>query len=156
MKAGQLMKQRVMTCDASDSLEAAARIMWENDCGCVPVRDSDGRVGGMITDRDVCMAAYLQGGPLRTLYVGSAMARGVHSCTPESTIAECEAIMRQHQVRRLPVVDGDGRLVGILSMSDIGREARHETGHKKGEVTLTQVGETLKAVSMPRRTASAA
>src|SRR5262245_17635028 len=150
MKVGRLMKSPVVSCKPNDSLEIAARLMWDNDFGCVPVCDSDGGLVGMITDRDVCMAAYLQGGPLRTLYVGSAMAREVHSCRPDDTIADGEAIMRAKQVRRLPVVDGDGRLVGILSLSDLGQQAREEARSKKGAVTLAQVGETLQAVSTPR------
>jgi CBS domain-containing protein len=151
MEVHQLMKHPVVSCEQNDTLETAARIMWENDCGCVPVRDGEGRLVGMITDRDVCMAAYLQGGPLRTLYVGSAMSRDVFSVRPDSTVAECQAIMRAQQVRRLPVVDDAGRLVGILSLNDVVRSADVDSSRKKGEVTLAGVGKTLQSVSQPRR-----
>jgi CBS domain-containing protein len=151
MKVSQIMKHAVRCCDPNDSLEIAARLMWENDCGCVPVRDSDGRVIGMITDRDVCMAALFQGGTLRSLKVSSAMAKQVLTCGLDDTIATAEAIMREHQVRRLPVVDGDGHLAGIISLNDIALEAGHEAGRRrKKEVSFAEVGETLQGVCKPR------
>ena len=151
MNVGQIMKRPVWSCYADDSLNAAAEIMWDNDCGCVPVTDAEGRLAGMITDRDVCMAAYLQGGPLRALRVYSAMAKEVFSCRPETTTAEAEAIMREHRIRRLPVVDGETRLVGILSLSDIANEAGRAAGRKKKDVGFAEVGATLGAVCEPRR-----
>lgn len=144
------------TCNPSDSLETAARIMWDNDCGCVPVRDFAGHLVGMITDRDICMAAYLQGGTLRTMYVGSAMSREVFTCRPDNTVAECQEIMRAHQVRRLPVVDGDGQLVGIVSLNDVVRTAATGPPKKKGQVRPGDVEETLRWVSKPRLQLSAA
>jgi CBS domain-containing protein len=149
MKVSQLMKQGVCSCNLNDSLNAAAQIMWEHDCGCVPVKDSEGRVVGVITDRDISMAAYLQGGPLRALQVSSSMGKGIFTCRPDDTIAQAEATMREHQVRRLPVVDGDGKLVGILSLNDIAIEAGHETERKKKEVTFAEAGQTLQAVCKP-------
>ena len=138
MKVSQLMKQAVWSCRPEDSLNAAAEIMWDNDCGCIPVCDADGRLAGMITDRDVCMAAYLQGGTLRALRVYSAMAKEVFSCRPDDTTAKAEATMRQHRIRRLPVVDDDGRLVGFLSLSDIAKKAEHMAGRKNKEVTFAR------------------
>jgi len=123
MKVSQVMQRPAQSCDANQTLDVAARIMWENDCGSVPVTDSAGRLVGILTDRDICMAAYLQGGPLHTLYVGSAMAPRVFSCMPDDSIAECHAIMREQQVHRLPVVDKDGALVGMLSLHDLVRDA---------------------------------
>ena len=73
MKVEQLMSRDVKTCQATEMLNRAAQLMWENDCGCVPVVDEDGRAVGMITDRDVCMAAYTQGRLLDALPVASAM-----------------------------------------------------------------------------------
>jgi CBS domain-containing protein len=143
------------TCSPSDSLETAARIMWDNDCGCVPVSDFAGHLVGMITDRDICMAAYLQGGTLRTMYVGSAMSREAFTCRPENTIAECQEIMRAHQVRRLPVIDGDGQLVGIVSLNDLVRAAATVPPKKNGQVRPGDVEETLRWVSRPRMQSAA-
>ena len=119
MKVEQLMSRDVKTCQATEMLNRAAQLMWENDCGCVPVVDEDGRAVGMITDRDVCMAAYTQGRPLDALPVASAMARDLRSCHATDTIVEAESIMRAAQVRRLPVVDPEGTLLGIVSRRDL-------------------------------------
>src|SRR5262245_52107889 len=115
MKVEQLMSRTVKRCLATETLNRAAQLMWESDCGCVPVVDDDGRAVGMITDRDVCMAAYTQGAPLASIGVASAMAHDLRSCRGSDTIVEAESIMRAAQVRRLPVVDAEGRVVGLLS-----------------------------------------
>ena len=151
MNVGQLMKRPVWFCHPGDSLNAAAEIMWDNDCGCVPVTDTDGGLVGMITDRDVSMCAYLQGGTLRELSVFMAMSKEVFRCRPEDTTEKARAIMREHRVRRLPVVDGEGRLLGILSLSDIAGEAARAAVGKRKETSFAEVGETLEAVSKPRR-----
>ena len=151
MKVEQVMNRNVKTCLANDTLNRAAQLMWENDCGCVPVVDDDGRAVGMITDRDVCMAAYTQGGMLSHLRVGSAMAREVRSCRPMDTVAEAESIMRAAQVRRLPVVDAERHIVGLLSLNDIAREVARERGASgKPELGSEDVAETLGAICIPR------
>ena len=124
MNVGQVMTRMVCSCQRSDSLNRAAQIMWENDCGCVPVEDADGKAIAMITDRDICMAAYTQGLPLTQISVGSAASRTLHCVVESDTLARAELLMQRHRIRRLPVVDGDGRPVGILSMNDLARHVR--------------------------------
>jgi CBS domain-containing protein len=126
MKVGDLMTRDVGTCLASDSLNDVARIMWERDCGCVPVVDEGGTVVGMITDRDVCMAAYTQGRRLMYMTVGSAVSKHVVTIGESESLQRAEELMRDAQVRRLPVVDSARRLVGLLSLSDL---ARHVPEH---------------------------
>jgi CBS domain-containing protein len=153
MRVEQIMTRTVRTCAPDDSLSTAARIMWEGDCGCVPVVEQEGdgaRVVGMITDRDICMAGYTQGRPLSAIRVDSAMARRVHSCRPTDSIPEALNILRTHQVRRLPVVDNGDHLVGMLSLADAAREAVREHGRKGREVTDTRIGEVLEAICVPR------
>ena len=77
MNVGELMSRDVRTCATSDSLNDAARIMWEADCGCAPVVEADGTVVGMITDRDICMAAYTQGRRLMQMTVESTASKNV-------------------------------------------------------------------------------
>jgi CBS domain-containing protein len=153
MRVEQLMTRDVRACRPSDRVAAAARIMWERDCGCVPVVDSGdggGRVIGMITDRDICMAAYFQDRPLSAIRVESAMAKRVHCCRPTDTIGEALNLLQQHQLHRLPVVDNEGHLVGMLSLADAAREAAREHGRRAREVSDTRIGEVLEAVSAPR------
>lgn len=121
MKAQQWMNRNVRTCRPESSMNDAARLMWEGDCGILPVVGEDGRVLGTITDRDMCMSAYLSGKALRELRVAEAMAHEVFSCRPEDTLEDVIRVMADHQVRRLPVLDAQGALVGILSLNDLVR-----------------------------------
>lgn len=151
MKVEELMTTEVGSCRPYDAADEAARIMWEQDCGAAPVVDQDGRVVAVLTDRDICMAAFTQGRALADIRVSSAMSRGLWSCRPEDDVKHAEKTMRAHQVRRLPVVDAEGRLVGILSLSDLAREAMSakRSRAKKKEVAVSDVGETLGAISTP-------
>src|SRR5689334_1101420 len=82
----KLMKESPCTCSPDDSLERAAQLMWELDCGAVPVVAADGSVAGIITDRDICMAAYTRGQTLRAMSVESTMSKSVISCSPEDSV----------------------------------------------------------------------
>lgn len=146
------MHKDVKTCSASDSLARAAQIMSENDVGVVPVTDPKGRVVAVITDRDICMAAYTQGKPLRDLRVSVASSRKLFAVHPGDTLERAEQQMREHQVRRLPVTDGDGRIAGILSLNDL---ARHSS-RRFGGVSASDVANTLQAICASAPAASAA
>jgi len=117
----QLMTGSPRTCGPADTLHDAARIMWDSDCGCVPVVDADGRVVAMITDRDICMAAYTQGKPLGEIPVSSAASRSLVAAREGDTLQTALDAMRHARVRRLPVIDAGGRPVGVLSWSDLVR-----------------------------------
>ena len=124
------MTKDVKTCRPQESLNTAAQIFWDCDCGCVPVVDDSRQVIGMLTDRDACMAAYTQGKLLREIPVSAAMNKSVHSCKPNDTIASAENLMKEKQIRRLPVIDNDGNIVGILSLNDV-VERRHRNGRRR-------------------------
>ena len=149
MNVEKIMTRSVMTCSPEDTLDRAAGLMWEHDCGCVPVTDADGRVLAMLTDRDVCMAAYTQGRALGEIRVRAAMSESCFAVSPRDPIVAAERVMREHQVRRLPVVS-DGRLVGLVSLTDITCEAARESDNNQSEVTLDEVAVTLSAVCQPR------
>jgi CBS domain-containing protein len=152
LRVGDLMQTEVRSCTPADALAEAARIMWERDCGCVPVvaQDGSGRAVGMITDRDVCMAAWTRGQPLSRIPVGEVMASRLTVCRPEDDVAEAEALMRTAQVRRLPVVDGAGHLRGILSLADLAEAAAGAHGVPAGAVGPGELGVVLEAVCRPR------
>jgi CBS domain-containing protein len=118
------MTRSVVTCKADDSLNRAAQVMWEADCGAVPIVADDGRLLGMITDRDICMAAYTQGLPLSDLCVRSVMSTALHSCKAGDSLRSLMDTMAKYQVRRVPVVDEGGKLVGIVSLADVARLAQ--------------------------------
>lgn len=123
MKIRQVMTKSVKTCSPNDDLNVAADVMWKNDCGCVPILDADAKVVGMLTDRDIAMAAYTQGRPLAQIPVPTAMATHVLVCRADDEIDVAERLMRENQIRRLPVVDAEGHLNGIVSLNDIARLA---------------------------------
>jgi CBS-domain-containing membrane protein len=113
------MTRDVRACEIQDSLNAAARIMWDHDCGCVPVVDAHGKLVGIVTDRDICMAAYTQGVPLEAIPVERVMSPKVISCARGDDLDTAHRLMRTHEIHRIPVVDTRGRPIGILSLSDI-------------------------------------
>lgn len=150
MKIEDVMTRSVQACAPNDTLATAAQIMWENDCGAVPVVDKDGKLLGIITDRDLAMAAHLQNVALRESRVASAMARDVKSCSPQATPAAVQALMQQHKIRRVPVVDADRRLVGMVSLGDLAYAMSSQQTLGGDGMTWTSLAHTLAAVSTPR------
>ncbi|MFT3923922.1 MAG: CBS domain-containing protein [Myxococcales bacterium] len=113
------MSSKPRTCTSKQTASDAARTMWECDIGSMPVVDDDEVPVGMVTDRDVCMAAYIQGRSLNAIPILDVMSPEVYTCLDSDTVASAERTMRAWQVRRLPVVDDNGRLVGVLSLNDV-------------------------------------
>lgn len=150
MKIEEIMTRDVRTCTPNDSLATAAQIMWENDCGAVPVVDRDGKIVGIITDRDLAMAAQLQGVALRESRVASAMARDIKTASPQDTPATLQALMQQHKIRRVPVVDAEKRLVGMVSLGDLAYVMSSQQTLGGDGMTWTAIAHTLAAVSAPR------
>jgi CBS domain-containing protein len=155
MNVGQLMSRQIRTCRPEDSLNAAAQIMWEEDCGCVPVVQGDDRAHyrlvGIVTDRDVCMAAYTQGKPLGAIPVTSVMQRDLATCVSTDPIGVALGILRTRQLRRLPVVAGDSELVGLLSLADLARESKREESQlDQPAVTVAAIGDTVAVISETR------
>jgi CBS domain-containing protein len=146
MKIKQVMNRPAVTCPSNSTMDNAARLMWEFDCGVIPVVDAEGRLEGILTDRDICMAAYTQGQPLWSILVSSAMARQVVAAHEEDAIETVEGLMRDHQLRRLPVIDDEHRPIGMVSLNDLARLAAHA---KRSGVDRELV-QTLAAICQPR------
>jgi len=155
MNVSQLMCRNVVTCGPTDSLEDAAHKMWEQDLGCLPVVDDENRVIGVLTDRDACMAAYTQGHSLKEIEVQTAMARHVFTRRPTDRLQDVEAIMRAHKVRRVPIVDGNGCLVGMVSLNDLAREAASERRRRTPDIPDSEIVTTIAIIGEPRRTPKA-
>ncbi len=151
MNVSEMMTRGVRTCCPDDSLNSVAQLMWKNDCGCVPVVDAEGKAIGMITDRDICMAAYTQGQPLGNMRVASAASRVIMTMRENESLDAAEALMQQHKIRRIPVVDADGKPVGIVSMNDLARHA-HRGGHHHDGLSPESIVRTLAAVCQPSAT----
>ena len=150
MHIAQVMTTDTVACRHGDTLADAARLMWERDVGCVPVIDERDRVIGIVTDRDICMAAFVQWVHLSESFVATAMSQRVCTCSPDDEIGHAAEIMRKNQVRRLPVVDAAGVPVGLISLGDIARYVRLHTPRGTSNLSEAQVNEALVAVCEPR------
>jgi CBS domain-containing protein len=148
MQVEHLMTKQVKSCSPDDTLERAAQLMWEGDCGCLPVCAGNGinRAVGVITDRDICMSALFQGKPLRELRVSGAMAKQLLACKARDALSTAENTMRQARIRRLPVIDDQGALIGIIALADLAREAVRAHGATNKTITEAHVGDTLAAI----------
>lgn len=152
MKVKQLMTTNVACVRKSDPSSVAAQIMWDCDCGSVPVKEDDSeRVVGMITDRDICIATWSRDCAPSAIFVSDAASRELYACSPEASIASVQELMSSKQVRRLPVLDKDGQLVGIISLADIVTEGPNEsTRTAASELGPAEVASTLRTICQPR------
>lgn len=146
MKVKELMTPDVKYCTLDTNLAAAAKIMWEGDCGAVPVTDESGRVVGMITDRDICIAGATRSRTEGEIPVQDVISKAVYTCTPGDDVRAALDTMRTRKVRRLPVVAPDGRLAGILSIRDIASQARSGKG---AEISPEAVLEAFVTITAP-------
>ena len=134
MNVSEVMTPNPRTLELSDTLQDAARIMRDEDTGAVPVCE-EGRVVGMVTDRDIVIRAIADGDFEATM--DDIVSEDVVTVTAEMTTTAAAELMSEHQIRRLPVVDADENIIGILSLGDLavkeGRDSR--------------MGETLEHIS---------
>lgn len=153
MRVSQVMTPRVRSCRPEDSLDHTAQLMWRYDCGFIPVCRGDGRGGpvGVITDRDICMCALFKGRPLSQLTVSEAISdqQQVYVCQEDDSLAQAEELMSSARVRRLPVIDGSGALVGVISLADLAREASRQQDLSDREISDAEVHETLAHICAP-------
>lgn len=147
MKVQDVMTRDVHSCRPETNLSMAAMQMWDGDFGVLPVLANGGTVVGMITDRDICMAAATKHCDPASIQVEEAMTGQVYGCSPDTEIHEALKIMQQRKVRRLPVMNADdGKLAGILSLNDIALKAQTDA---KAELSAQDVENTLKTICTP-------
>ncbi len=150
LRVEQLMTGSPRSCRVGDTANDAARIMWEQDCGAVPVLGEAGEIAGIVTDRDICMASYFQGVPLTAIPVAKIMSSDVCTCRASDDLAAAAKLMRNRQVNRLPVVSDGDQLVGMLSLCDmtqgVTRAGALRQKTNAGQVLL----ETVAAIKEPR------
>ncbi len=143
--------KEVMTPDAkaiwiTESLADAAKSMWENDCGIMPIIKDGRKVVGIITDRDICMATAMRDRNPSGISVEEVMTGTVYAAAPEEAIEQALKTMREHKIRRLPVLNPQGELEGILSMNDIALRAKERNGKKAPQIDYADVVKTFKAI----------
>lgn len=119
MKVQDVMTREVGFCRAEDNLAGAANIMWDKDCGAVPIVDAENRVVGMITDRDVCIAVATRDARASEIGVAEFCREKIIACAPDDKLKDVLKKMAKNQVKRLPVVSQNQELIGIISITDI-------------------------------------
>lgn len=112
------------TCQAQTPIRDVARLMLDNDCGLVPVVDGDGRPVGTVTDRDIALRIVAEGREIQSATAQDCMSAPVTAVAIDSNLAETTDLMEREQVRRMLVVDADGRLCGIVAQADIALSGR--------------------------------
>ena len=140
MQIAEVMTPGPIACAPDTTVAEAARLMWEGDCGVLPVV-TDRTLYGVVTDRDLFIALATRDVRASELTVGSVARTNPYTCSPRDDVHQAMGKMKAHRVRRLPVVDADGTLVGIVSMNDLVLAIAPET--RLG----TQVVDTLQTIS---------
>ena len=126
----ELMTENPKTVSSDATVVEAARVMREDDVGLVPVVDGD-RLVGTVTDRDIAIRIVAEERDPNSTTVRETASTDLVTIDPEQDLGEALRLMAQHQVRRLPVVEEDGRLVGIVAQADV---ARHGDDSETGQV----------------------
>lgn len=140
MNLTELMTPNPACCTSDTKIEDAARMMVQHDCGEIPVVDARGTLVGVVTDRDIVVRLIAQGQDVRTATVAACMTQPAISLNPEAQVSDAVEMMQEHQVRRLPVVDDQGKVCGIVSQADLARCT-----------TAEQTGDLVRDVSEPQR-----
>lgn len=152
MKVQELMTKHVKTCHYGSNLAEAAKQLWDGDCGVLPVVDDNNKVVDMVSDRDICFAVTTKGRLASEIMVGElTSSRPLYTCKPDDDLRDALSIMKQHQVRRIPVVDDEGRIEGILSINDVVIAAETENRGIKQGVSSTEAISALKAICEHRQ-----
>lgn len=146
------MSHRVHVCTPTETLARAAQIMWDADVGWLPVLDAEDKLVGVVTDRDICMAALTRGIRLCDADVESVMSRKVVCAHEGDSLAELEQVMKISQLRRFPVVDDRGHPIGVITLSDLAR-AELELSGDDGDARTEGIAFALAVIAGPRHRA---
>ncbi|GGX72154.1 CBS domain-containing protein [Saccharospirillum salsuginis] len=159
MNVNDVMVTDVASCSPQTSLQDIAMLMWNSDCGAIPLVDENNHPVGIVTDRDIAMGAALQHRPLWEIR-GEEITNGreLYCCGPDDTVQQALELMEQHEVRRLPVINQSSQLSGMVSLGDIvsftGTERLRKHGNK--HISSKETMEFLRHVSAHHQSHKAA
>ena len=146
MTCKEIMTSNPRICTTTATAQSAAELMREENVGSIPVVDETSKqLVGVVTDRDLCLAIIAAGKSSHDVLVSDVMSKDLVTCKPEEDIRICEERMQARQIRRIPVVDGKGRCIGIISQGDLAMKlSRPEEVHQ-----------TVREISKPGRSKAA-
>ena len=143
LTARDLLTNCVPTIRPEDSIERAARLMSEADCGAIPVVDESNRLVGIITNRDITVRAVARGLSIPHAQVSDCMTRQAFACSVHNTLESCVRGMSWHQVRCIPIVDDEHRVLGMISQSEL---ARYVFDHPE-QVRIDTLADIIRALA---------
>lgn len=147
MKVKEIMMGTPYTCRRETNLGEAAELMWKGNCGFLPMTGADGKVCGVITDRDICIALATRNKLAGEVTADDVSEGRLYACSPEDEIHVALLTMREGKVRRLPVIDSDGKALGVLSMDDVLHHAEPSGSGKIVELSTDEVVRSYRAIS---------
>lgn len=129
MKCKDLMTKHVKTCTPECTAKQAAQIMQDWNCGVVPIINKNDEIQGIVTDRDIALYTALKNKKAENVYVKEFMTKNVFTCRHDQDIDTAISVMKSNKVRRLPIVNQQNQLVGLISLGDIAvlSHEEHET-----------------------------
>lgn len=142
----EIMMGMPYTCRKNTNLGEATELMWKGNCGFLPMTEADGKVCGVITDRDICIALGTRNKVAGEITVGEVSNGRLFACWPEDDIHVALLTMREGKVRRLPVIDSSGTAVGVLSMDDVLLRAESVASGKIVELSTDEVVRSYRAI----------
>jgi len=147
MKTKEVMTGTPYYCQPETNLGSATELMWNANCGFLPVEAADGKVIGVITDRDICVALGTSGRSSGDVTAAEVMSGKLYSCAPDDDIHVALQTLREAKVRRLPVIAADGSLVGVISIDDIVFRAEPLSLGKEPELSSDEVVRTFRTIN---------
>lgn len=144
MLVKEAISKNIFFCTPSDTAQTAAKTMKANGVGALPVVSDplNRKLEGIVTDRDLCCGVVAAAKLADATKIADLMTRNPITCTAENTLEDCEKLMQKHQVRRLPVIDKEGRCIGMIAQADIALHA-----------SPAKVARTLMEISRPAKAA---
>ena len=147
MRVVEVMMGTPYYCSPETNLGIATELMWKGNCGFLPVVGEEGKIVGVLTDRDICVALGTRNRPAGELTAAEVMTQKVYSCAPEDEIHIAMRVMREGRVRRLPVVSREGKLVGVVSIDDVLVRAEPLSLGRVAELSSEEVVRTFQAIN---------
>ncbi len=150
MKVKDVMMGTPYYCQLGTNLGSAAELMWVGNCGFLPVMGTNGKIVGVITDRDICIALGTRNHQPGDVSVGEVMSNRLFACSPDDDVHIALQTMKEGGVRRLPVIVENGTLVGVISMDDLLLRAEAVGIGKRPELSTEEVVKTYRAIDQRR------
>jgi len=137
-------------CQLDSNLGSATELMWVGNCGFLPVMGADGKIVGVVTDRDICIALGTRNRPAGDVTVREVMSNRLFACAADDDVHIALRTMQEGGVRRLPVISQNGTLVGVISMDDLLLRAETAGIGKQPELSTEEVVKTYGVIDQRR------